>query len=79
MGGYSTPSFSIKRLTVTLTANNSTASTAHNMGKTPNILGRPNPDKLDGLDSYGSADGTNITITCNAPVSSDTIFTFDLI
>ncbi len=78
--GYSTPpSLSTTRVTVTVTAGNTTASSAHNMGKTPTIIGRPNPNKLDGLDSYGSADDTNITITCQSPVSTDTIFTFDLI
>lgn len=73
-----TPPLIIKRVSVTVPANNTTGSTAHNMGKTPNIIGRPNPNQLDGLDSIGTADGTNVNVTTNASVTTDTVFTFDL-
>ncbi len=69
----------IKRVSVTVSANGTTGSTAHGMGKVPKIIGRPNPSQLDGLDSIGSVDATNATVTCNAPVTTDTIFTFDLV
>lgn len=69
----------IKRVSVTVSANGTTGSTAHGMGKIPKIIGRPNPNQLDGLDSIGSADITNVTVTCNAAVTTDTVFTFDLI
>lgn len=69
----------IKRVSVTVSANGTTGSTAHGMGKIPKIIGRPNPNQLDGLDSIGTVDGTNVTVTTNASVSTDTVFTFDLI
>lgn len=69
----------IKRVSVTVSANGTTGSTAHGMGKIPKIIGRPNPNQLDGLDSIGSTDATNVTVTCNSAVTTDTVFTFDLI
>lgn len=65
----------IRIISVTVSANGTTGNTAHNMGKTPNLLGRPNPNQSDGLDAIGSADGTNVTITCQQPVTTNTIFT----
>lgn len=59
---------------VTITTNNLTGSAAHGLGKTPTMLGRPSPNQLEGLSAVATADVTNVTVTCNAPVSSDTIF-----
>lgn len=59
---------------VTVANGATSGTTAHGLGRTPTIIGRPNPNKLDGLNSYASADGTNITVTTDAPVSSDTVY-----
>lgn len=77
MGGYigGVKDSGIKIVSVTVLANALTGTVAHNMGKIPNIIGRPNPNQSDGLDSYSSVDATTLTITCNSWVTTNTIFT----
>ncbi len=65
----------IKYAYVTILENSSFGSVAHGIGIAPLIIGRPNPDKLDGLNSIGYADDIDIFVSCDSPVSSDTIFT----
>ena len=67
-----------RTVSVTVTANGTTGSAAHNMGKTPKLIGRPNPNQLDGLDSISSVDATDVTVTCYAPVTTQTIFTVEV-
>lgn len=70
---------SIKTITVTISANGTSGSTVHNMGKTPTILGRPNPSSEDGYETRASVDGTNVTVTSNTPIANETTFTVSLI
>lgn len=67
-----------RTVTVTVLATATSGSAAHNMGTTPIVFGRPNPNQNDGLNSYASADATNVTVTCATAVTTDTIFTVAL-
>lgn len=64
-----------RTVTVTVLGTATSGSAAHNMGTTPIVFGRPNPNQNDGLNSYASADATNVTVTCATAVTTDTIFT----
>lgn len=73
-GAGATPVTAPLTYTVTVLNGATSGNTAHGLGRTPTIISRPNPDSLDGLNSYASADGTNITVTTDAPVSQDVNF-----
>lgn len=70
----------ITSITVTIPNGSLTASTAHGLSYIPEIVGRPNPNKLDGATStiIATADAINITVECDAPVSSDIDFTVSI-
>lgn len=59
---------------ITVKAGATTGLIVHGMNTTPN-LGRPNPNRDEGYNARASADDNIITITLDAPVSEDTVFT----
>lgn len=67
----------IGRVQVTVLSGQLTGTAAHGFGKTPSRVGRPNPNRDDGYNARASASATLITVTCEAPVSADTIFDVD--
>ena len=69
-----------KNILVTVLSGETTGTALHHMGTTPRVS-RPNPNKSDNaaFSSYATADDTTITVTCDAPVSSDVIFSVDAI
>ncbi len=69
-----------KNVQVTVLSGQTTGYAPHHMGTTPRVS-RPNPNKGDNaaFNSYATADDTNVTVTCDIPVSSDIIFGVDAI
>ncbi len=67
-------------VTVTILANATSGLTAHGLTGIPKC-GKPNPNRLDGASAtaMASADGTNVTVTTEVPVSADTVFTVILV
>lgn len=61
-------------VSISVAANATTGSAAHGMGLTPKV-GNPNPSVDEGYNVRASADGTNVTVTLDAPVSQATTFT----
>lgn len=59
---------------ITVLSGELTGSAAHNMGTTPDC-GKPNANVSDNVgNAYASANDTTVTVTCDVPVSQDTIF-----
>jgi len=63
-----------KIVSVTVLNGQTTGTAKHHMGTTPSC-GRPNPNTLDNVgNAYATADETDLTVTCEVPVSQDTVF-----
>ncbi len=63
----------VKVVTVTIAAGNSSGLAAHGMGAAP-TPGRPNPDRIEGINSIASADATNVTVTLDVSQMVDLVF-----
>ena len=64
-----------KIVSVTVLNGQTTGTAKHHMGTTPSC-GKPNPNVKDNAanTAYATADETDITVTCEVPVSQNTVF-----
>ena len=64
-----------KRVQITLAAGAVAASTAHGLGSVP-VPGRPNPSRMEGVNSWATADAANVTV--NLDVGQVVAIDFDI-